>query len=1090
MTEHRPPSARRLLADFLVFAALLALAVFVAVFVLLVRVRSGAEREVDQLLSDKIEEQLRLSASQQARVVQSDLSAVADGTTFLRDKTKQAFEAKVPAADDEVKRYRMLPSGAYATTDADDKRVSMLYTYAADIGADEMAKASYTAAIDPVLQNLVGANPLIAQAYLNTSDGMTRIFPGFDIADIDTGTLPSEFSFYYLADAEHDPQRVPIWTNAYVDPAGSGWIVSSIAPVYRGSTLEGVVGSDVRLTTLTDGVLDKLQPSNGFSILLDADGVIVAMPTEAESMFRASNAPKVDYARLVYEDEFKSDDFNVNLRPDTVELAAALASSPQGVGTVSIAGADVLVGWQTLEDPQWRVVTIVPDAAVRQIHGPGERLKHATIVTLWILLGGLLVMGVALALRARQFSVALTRPLEAIDEATAKIGAGEFEPVLPPSPVAELQRTADRLLATGRSLKEAQAQSELEAERLSESEARYRAIFDNVGAPVLTVGSDGRVIEANEAASKMFGRSLKGVDLGTVFPAGRWREPGHCIVEFNGPLQSRLMLELGIGSTGDGPDSVLTITARDITSQEQARELLEEAREMAERTSRLKDEFLASMSHEIRTPLNGVVGVLSLMADRPLPPEAQRDLEVARSSADDLLVLVNDVLDFAKIEADQVSLVLSDVRLASVIESVRQLYVPLAADQRDELTTSIDPGVPEWVRLDATRVRQVLANLVSNALKFTEAGTVHVRVGIETSEMDAGVGDARRGFNLRFEVSDTGMGIEPELQHRLFTRFAQGDPMKARRFPGTGLGLAIVKRLTEVMGGGVGMHSAPGRGSTFWFTVRAEAAVGGPAEFAGGVPAVLTDVPPMRVLVAEDNDVNRYLMMSMLERLGHQATAVVNGREAVEIAQVESFDLLLMDVQMPVANGIDATRAIRALPGDIARVPILAVTANVLPEQEAMYGDVGFSGYLPKPLTLYQLRVAIANVTGSSNTVEVVSEPETTVPERFNLSLIEEYRAVIGAEGARQMVDLFVGSLRERRAELAQASAADDLDGVRRAGHTIKGMAAAAGAARISEFGMRLQHAEWSEVGGLIAALDLESAEVVAELPGAWGLEQ
>jgi len=292
------------------------------------------------------------------------------------------------------------------------------------------------------------------------------------------------------------------------------------------------------------------------------------------------------------------------------------------------------------------------------------------------------------------------------------------------------------------------------------------------------------------------------------------------------------------------------------------------------------------------------------------------------------------------------------------------------------------------------------------------------------------------------------------------------------------------------MGGGVGMHSAPGRGSTFWFTVRAEAAVGGRVEFVAGEPVAPTDAPAMRVLVAEDNDVNRYLMISMLERLGHQATAVVNGREAVEIVQVEHFDLVLMDVQMPVANGIDATQAIRALPGAAAGVPILAVTANVLPEQEAMYGDVGFSGYLPKPLTLQQLRVAIANVTGSSNTVEVVSKPDPSVPERFNMSLIEEYRTVIGAEGARQMVDLFVVSLSERRAELAQASAADDLDGVRRAGHTIKGMAAAAGAARISEFGMRLQHAEWNEVSGLIAALDLESAEVVAELPGAWGLDQ
>lgn len=1090
MTEYRPPSARRLLVGFLAFAVALAVAVFAVVGVLLVRVRSGAEREVDGLLSRRIEDQLLLSASQQARVVQSDLSGVADATVFLRDATKQAFAAKVPAATDEVSRYRLLPSGAYATTDGDKRRVSMLYTYAADIGPDEMAKASYTAAIDPVLTNLVGINRLITQTYLNTHDGMTRIYPGFDIAAIDSGTLPGEFNFYYLADAAHDPQRLPTWTNAYVDPAGSGWIVSSIAPVYQGGTLEGVVGSDVSLTALTAGVLDKLQPEHGFSILLDTDGVIVAMPPEGEELFSAANAPEVDYATLVYEDEFKSDDYNVNLRPDTVELATALASSPQGVEQLAIAGEEVLVGWQTLEDPTWRVVTIVPNATVQQLHDPGERLKHATILTLWILLGAILAMGVVLAVRARQFSLALTRPLEAIDEATAKIGAGEFEPALPPAPVAELHRTGERLLATGRSLKAAQERSEVEAERLRVSEDRYRTIFDNVGTPVLTVGADGRVIDANEAASELFGKSLKGTDLGATLPAGRWREPGHHVVPFNDPQRGHLMLELGVDRSGGGPDSVLTLTLRDITGEEHARALLEAARETAERTARLKDEFLASMSHEIRTPLNGVVGVLSLMADRELPPEAQRDLAVARSSADDLLVLVNDVLDFAKIEADQVSLVLHDVRLADVIESVHQLYAPFAADQRDALTTSIDADVPEWVRLDATRVRQVLSNLVSNALKFTEDGTVHVRVGLETGAADLGDVEAGSGFILRFEVKDTGSGIEPELQHRLFTRFAQGDPLKVRRFPGTGLGLAIVKRLTELMGGGVGMHSAPGKGSTFWFTVRSEVATPGRSESADAALPPVDTGAPMRVLVAEDNDVNRYLMVSMLERLGHEATAVVNGREAVESVQGKYFDLVLMDVQMPVANGIDATQAIRALPGEIARVPILAVTANVLPEQEAMYGDVGFSGYLPKPLTLQQLRVAIANVGRPSNTVAIMSEPETSVPERFNSSLIAEYREVIGPEGARQMVDLFVGSLSDRRAELAQASAAEDLEGVRRAGHTIKGMAAAAGAARISEFGLRLQHAEWSDVSGLIAALDLESAEVVVELPGAWGLEQ
>jgi CheY-like chemotaxis protein len=294
----------------------------------------------------------------------------------------------------------------------------------------------------------------------------------------------------------------------------------------------------------------------------------------------------------------------------------------------------------------------------------------------------------------------------------------------------------------------------------------------------------------------------------------------------------------------------------------------------------------------------------------------------------------------------------ADVEVRAVIDAVVDLLRPLATDQSDTIAVEIDDSVPPWVHVDPTRLRQILVNLVGNALKFTEHGTVVIRARFDPADGS----DSQQGY-LRFDVVDDGEGIPAEVQERLFTRFSQGNPMGARRFRGTGLGLAIVKRLAELMGGEVGFASALGAGSTFWFTV--EASVGrAPA----AVPAAVAAAPsrPLRVLVAEDNEVNQLLFVKMLERLGHSAVTVGDGRRAVEALQSQDFDVVLMDVQMPEMNGIEATQAIRALSEPLSAIPILAITANVMPEQRSAYIEAGMTGCLPKPLTLSELAEGLA----------------------------------------------------------------------------------------------------------------------------------
>jgi signal transduction histidine kinase/CheY-like chemotaxis protein/HPt (histidine-containing phosphotransfer) domain-containing protein len=1066
------------------FAGLLALGVVVLIGVLLVRIRSDAERDVDAMLYSSVRTQLTQSSEHEASVVQHELDGVLSAVKNLADDAEQAYLHPTNPSAAETARYVDGPHGTYLTSDTDG--VSMFYSGLVPVGAAQKAKAAQLSVLDPTLRAIVTTSSLAVQSYINTNDGMTRIYPGFDVLTaFEPGADATAFNFYYLADGTHDPHHDPVWTNVYIDPAGKGWMTSAIAPVWVDGRLEAVVGVDVTVSRLVGDLLIRPQPFDSFSMLVDSEGVVVAMPPAGEAMLQLRELTDAHYDSFVTTEQFKASqgDFDLDQRADTKDLASALASSPQGSRDIAVNGVTYLGVWNTLEQG-WRMLTMVPVAHVQSLHAPGERLKEATAVAFTVVLGGLVAMVLALAWRGRRMSLLYTGPLEAIDDATDRIAAGDFTPDIPPAPVAELDRTAQRLVAMGKSLETAQNRMLADSARLREGEERYRTIFENVAEPVLTVAVDGTVVDANDAADSAFGRVLENTEVGDILDGDDWRRPGRHTVQVDAPNGERRTFELVVGSTGEGDQQRFTLTAHDITATETARRLLEEASATAERTARMKDEFLASMSHEIRTPLNGVIGVLSLLADRPLPPEAHQELAVARRSADDLLVLVNDVLDFAKIEANQVSVVSNDVRLVDVLDGVRRLYEPFAAEQRNELVVRVDPTLPEWVRLDPTRVRQVLMNLVSNALKFTDHGRVVIAVRRDPPATSPSANQAP--FDLRFEVQDTGVGIDADVQQRLFTRFTQGDPLATRKYPGTGLGLAIAKRLTELMGGSVGLISAPGEGSTFWFTVRSGAGVAAPDRPAPIVVARDT-TRSLKVLVAEDNEVNLYLVVAILERLGHSVVAVGNGREAVEAAQSDTFDLVMMDVQMPVANGIDATRAIRALPGPMSTVPILAVTANVLPEQQALYEQVGFTGWVPKPLTLEHVERAIASVLPESGVAApMVVEEVVDDTALFDDALIEQYRSVIGDDGSNEMVTLFVATLAERRVELRSAVAAQANDEVRRLGHAVKGMAAAVGAVRLSRTGERMQHASDDDVSAAVQRFEVEADLALADVHAAW----
>ncbi|AWK86150.1 hybrid sensor histidine kinase/response regulator [Azospirillum thermophilum] len=612
--------------------------------------------------------------------------------------------------------------------------------------------------------------------------------------------------------------------------------------------------------------------------------------------------------------------------------------------------------------------------------------------------------------------------------------------------------------------------------RLAESEARYRLLADNVTDIIVVMRADGTVAYVSPSVREILGYAPEAVtgrpltalihpdDLETAALAFTGMEAASAPITITARIRHAdghfAWVEASMRPALD-TDGTFTIVgaARDVTERKRYEDELQDARSDAEAANRVKSEFLAAMSHEIRTPLNGVIGFADLLLGTELTAEQRQYVALQREAGRGLLAIIGDILDYSKIEAGRLDLDERSFDLHRLMRDCRDLMSNAASQKGLLLQLAIGKAVPRYVRGDEARIRQILLNLVGNAIKFTGRGSVLVSVGMLDPGPEDGTGGGQGVTRVRFSVSDTGPGIPVADRASLFQRFSQGDRSTTRRFGGTGLGLIISKQLSELMGGRIGFESSVGIGSTFWFEL--------PLPLADEVRSAASPAGPLprrtgRILLAEDVPMNQIVTSSILCKAGHTVEVVEDGLAAVEAVEKGAFDLVLMDMQMPRMDGLQATTTIRSLADARSRIPIIALTANALAEQLQLCIDAGMNDHVTKPIEREALLAAVDRWLGSRDAggeaaAEAIPQPAPAPAEPvLNRSVLDALAETLGDEALPRFV---ASTLSELTSRVERIRSAGDRQSAGFDAHAMVSLAGNLGLVELSRISRSLQHA-------------------------------
>lgn len=902
---------------------------------------------------------LASAAQREGQIIDGRLRSIESLVHVYREAAYEALlDTRFQADELEHQRHAVTDSGVFYTR-SDDGRAASFYANSTPLAQQDHAKAMRLSQLDPLMRSIQQANPLVAALYFNTWDSYNRIYPWFDTpAQYPHDMVIPDYNFYYLADAKHNPERKVMWTEVYLDPAGLGWMMSAIAPVYRGDFLEGVVGLDVTVGQLLGKIAELNVPWQGYAMLVSQNHDIMALPKAGEQDFGLRELTQYSYAEAVRREVLKPEDFNLAKHQDMTVLLQAMKQGDGGVQEVQLGGRNQLVAWSEIPQTGWRLLLVVDE---EQIFHDTNQLAERYMQIGYLLIAGLsafyLLFFGLMWLRSRKLSEQLARPIDGVVDMATSLGQGRYLPAVPDSHITEVSRLAEAVQQAGKQLQaseqerqEAQSILQLVLESTTESlwqvdtrdltidlSERFVRRF-GLGARHLTLSEFNQRVHPDDVERLRYLRKLFADSREEFFDAE------YRYLDCHG--QYLWLLTRGKVLTRDESGWPLRIagTHVDITRLKQVQEELRHASLEAHAASQAKSRFLSSMSHELRTPLNAIHGFAQLIEmELQDKQDARLETDYAReivSASRHLTLLVDDILDLSSIESRRQQLQLQPIEIGALLKGCAELVQPEVQQKHLQLQVMEAAVPPLFVQGDPRRVRQILLNLLSNAIKYNSPRGM-IRMGYEV-----------RADGVRLWVDDTGPGLSSEQQAQLFQPF-QRLGRESSNIPGTGIGLVLCRELATLMNGEIGVRSEPGVGSRFWLDIPSAASPDGQADEAAEAPAQAVK-SLVQVLCGEDHPACMKILQASLRGFAEVRGVGSCQRVLAELQDSEPA-LVLLDIDLPDGNGLDILDAMRAEPR-LRDVPVMVISAVA---DDRLFEDArsrGASACLSKPVDLQEVR--------------------------------------------------------------------------------------------------------------------------------------
>lgn len=926
--------------------------VLIAVFIF----SNSAIREAQVgYLRDSALSQLSTSVDRERQVIESRLQGVQVQVELLRDAASEALQDKDFVADEvERKRYKTNPDGIYYSEPKPGRAASFYSNLTAPEKQDHN-KVLRLAQIDPLLRSIHAANPTVAAAYFNSWDDYNRIYPAINtVAQYPRDFDITQFNFYYKADAAHNPERKTVWTDVYLDPAGQGWVMSAIAPVYQGDFLQGVVGLDVTVSELIEEISDLIVPWDGYSVLLGPENTIMVLPKAGERDFGLEELTEASYDGAVSAEILKPKRFSLAGREDMQQLLAAIAQGDGAVTETNLNGRKQLVAWSEVEQTGWKLLLVVDEVNI--FHEANRIASH------YLSIGYLMIVGLLLFyllffgwmwLRSKRLSAQLINPIDGIVAMLRQLGRGHYDVQAVRSEIIELESISTAVLQTAEQLQASEVKRQ-------DAQGILQLVLESTTESLWEVDRGSLTISVSERFRKRFGLPD---DMVTFSDFNQRMHPNdlerirHLREQFSHSDQEHFeaeyrfadaqgnyawLLSRGkvLARNDQGHVTRIAGTHVDITGLKLAQEELRSATLEAQSASQAKSRFLSSMSHELRTPLNAIQGFAQLIEletqdQTARQQEADYAQEIVNASRH-LTSLVDDILDLSSIESRTQHLHMEPVELSSLLYGCAELLQPEAQRRQLNIVVEMDKDIALFVYADARRVRQVLLNFLSNAIKYNSPqGTISLGYEVRTD-------------SVRLQVCDTGDGLSDEQVRQLFEPF-QRLGRESSNIPGTGIGLVLCRELANLMGGEIGVKSEEGKGSCFWIDLQS-----------AGQPTDTQDertlTPHTLTVLCVDNSLSSVPMANEALQGLVIVRGVSNAAQALAALDEELPDLLLIDLDLPTATeGLQLLHQIQSNAA-FTGLPIVVMSAQVDEQVFADARGLGASACVGKPVDLKTLR--------------------------------------------------------------------------------------------------------------------------------------